>query len=205
MPAGPSSPLSTPTTVDLVEATGGTLASITTGLRLLPGTYSQIRLIPLDASGVRLATSASDLGAIYNAEADFVDSTGTTQQVPLELLNPDKGIAHRRLTAMCRWARSARPPRSAAALGTSSTTNTTATTAATTSTTDRHDHRHAQPRTTSTTTTTSFTLSLDGTRDLVPFTFGTTASPACANGILLSSHAGAFNLDNVGGISGTLH
>ena len=49
--------LGSPTTVDLVAATGGTLASITTGLRLLPGTYKQIRLIPLDASAA-LASSA---------------------------------------------------------------------------------------------------------------------------------------------------
>ncbi len=189
--------LSNPTTVDLVEATGGTLASITTGLRLLPGTYKQMRLIPLDASAA-LATSASDLGAIYNAEADFVDSTGTTRQLPLELLNPDKGIA---VTGSLKVPVGSFGTGAAAALGTTSTpataTNPLTGTATATSTT---------PASTSTTTTTSFTLSLDGARDLVPFTFGscTAGSPACANGILLSSHAGAFNLDSVGGISGTL-
>src|SRR5664279_2243669 len=60
-------PLSTPTTVDLVQDAGGTLGGIASRLRLLPGTYSQMRLIPVDASAP-LTTSASDLGATYNAE-----------------------------------------------------------------------------------------------------------------------------------------
>jgi hypothetical protein len=94
-----------------------------------------------------------------------------------------------------------------AALGTGSTTTTPTPSQTGTST-------GASTTTASTTTTTSFTLSLDGSRDLVPFTFGTCAAgtsatdgasnPACATGILISSHASAYNLDNVGGISGTL-
>src|SRR5580700_3616485 len=43
-------PLSTPTTVDLVAAAGGNLTNIDTGLSLKPGTYEQIRLIPVDAA-----------------------------------------------------------------------------------------------------------------------------------------------------------
>src|ERR1700751_808101 len=37
--------LSTPTTIDLVTLNSGNLSSITSGLRLVPGTYSQVRLI----------------------------------------------------------------------------------------------------------------------------------------------------------------
>ena len=84
-------PLSSPTTVDLVASQGGTLSSLASDLRVIAGSYSQIRVMPLDASAP-LAASAQSLGALYNAEVDYVDSTGTTQQVPLELLNPDKGI-----------------------------------------------------------------------------------------------------------------
>src|SRR5215469_14369657 len=84
-------PLSTPSTVDLVAQNGANLASIASGLRIEAGTYSQVRLIPVDATAP-LAASATAAGAIYNMEADFVDSTGTTQQLKLELLNPDKGI-----------------------------------------------------------------------------------------------------------------
>jgi Domain of unknown function (DUF4382) len=187
-------PLSNPSTVDVVQDAGGTLGSITSRLRLLPGTYSQIRLIPLDSSAA-LATAAADAGAIYNAEADYEDSAGTTHQVPLELLNPDKGIA---MVGSLHIAVGSLASAAAVttALGTPTTGTTTGTTPATTGT------GTTTGGATTTAVTTSFALSLDGARDLVPFTFGTTASPV--NGILLSSHAGAYNLDNAGGISGTL-
>src|SRR4029077_14300601 len=84
-------PLSTPSTVDLVAQNGGNLGSITSGLRIPAATYSQVRLIPVDASAA-LSASAQNAGALYNFEADYVDSKGVTQQVPLALLNPDKGI-----------------------------------------------------------------------------------------------------------------
>jgi Domain of unknown function (DUF4382) len=186
-------PLSTPVTVDLVQDSGGTLGSLASSLRLLPGTYSQIRLIPVAA--VPLTTSAADLGAIYNAEADFEDGAGTPYQLPLELLNPDKGIGvvgslHISVGSI-----------GSAAAVTSALGATSASTTASTSSSTAGTTAAATTSATTTTTTTSFTLSLDGARDLVPFTFGTSASP---NGILLSSHASAYNLDNVGGISGTL-
>ncbi len=87
-------PLSTPATVDLVAESGGNLGSIVTGLNIIPGTYSQVRLIPVDATAA-LTTSASTAGALYNSEADYIDSAGVTHQLPLEFLNPDKGIGIR--------------------------------------------------------------------------------------------------------------
>ena len=45
-----------------------------------------------------LTSSAQTAGAIYNSEADFVDSGGHTHQLPLELLNPDQGHRHRHIT-----------------------------------------------------------------------------------------------------------
>jgi len=82
---------STPSTVDLVAENSGNLGSIASGLRVQVGTYSQVRLIPVDASAP-LAASAQNAGALYNFEADYVDSQGITHQLPLELLNPDQGI-----------------------------------------------------------------------------------------------------------------
>ncbi|HTT42607.1 MAG TPA: DUF4382 domain-containing protein [Steroidobacteraceae bacterium] len=198
--------LSTPTTVDLVAANDGTLAQLTTDLKLLAGTYDQIRLIPVDAS-TPLTSSAQTLGALYNAEADYVDGSGVTQQVPLELLNPDKGIG---IPASLRvpvgslgstlgstgstsgfGATGSSNATSNAGIGDASLfgTSTSSTTSSTTSTT-----------TSTTTTTASFNMSIDGTRDLVPFAFGTTP----ANAILLSPHPSAYDLSTVGGIQGTL-
>jgi hypothetical protein len=202
-------PLSTPTTVDLVAANDGTLAQVTTGLKLLAGTYEQIRLIPVDASAP-LTTSAQTLGALYNAEADYVDSNGITQQVPLELLNPDKGIgiqASLRVavgklgsslgstssSSTAFGATGSNDAMSSAGLGnaglfgTPSTSSTSSTSSSTTTTT-------------TTTTTASFDMNIDGTRDLVPFAFGTSR----ANAILLSPHPSAYDLSAVGGIQGTL-
>jgi hypothetical protein len=185
-------PLSTPATVDLVTESGGNLGSLVTGLRLVPGTYSQLRLIPVDAAAA-LTTSAQTAGALYNTEADYVDSAGTTHQLPLELLNPEKGIG-------IQGSLNVPVGNIGAALGAVSTTTTgttTATTPGTTTTTPT-----TTPTTpTTTTTTSSFAITVDGARDLTPFTYAAATTP---NGILLSSHASAFDLSAVGGIQGQL-
>src|SRR5215813_14816033 len=62
--------LSTPSTVDLVAENGGNLGSIASGLRVPARTYSQVRLIPVDATAA-LTSSAQNAGAIYNFEADY--------------------------------------------------------------------------------------------------------------------------------------
>ncbi|HUO18249.1 MAG TPA: DUF4382 domain-containing protein, partial [Steroidobacteraceae bacterium] len=61
-------PLSTPVTVDLVADSAGNFANLATDLKLAPGSYAQVRLIPVDASAP-LAVSAQTLGALYNMEA----------------------------------------------------------------------------------------------------------------------------------------
>jgi hypothetical protein len=154
-------PLSTPATVDLVTESGGNLGSLVTSLKLAPGTYSQVRLIPVDATAPR-TSSAQTAGALYNTEADYVDSAGTTHQLPLELLNPDKGIGI--------------PGTLKVPVG-----NIDAARAAA--------------------TTTTFAITFDGARDLTPFSYAAATTP---NGILLSSHANAFDLSEVGGIQGQL-
>src|SRR6202050_2964368 len=197
-------PLSTPTTIDLVAEGGGNLGSIISGLSVIPGTYSQIRVIPLDPS-VALSTSASTAGALYNSEADYVDSTGTTQQLPLEFLNPDKGIGiQTSLKApignvgaalsgtSTTGTTTGPPPAPTTGTTTGTTTATTGTVVGTTGTTTTGTG-------TTTTTPNSFAIAEDGTRDLVPFTYA-----AGSPGIMLSSHAAAYDLSQSGGISGQL-
>jgi len=76
---------------------------------------------------------------------------------------------------------------------TGATTTTGTTTTGTTTTT---------PTTpTTTATTTSFAITFDGARDLTPFSYAGATTP---NAILLSSHASAFDLSEVGGIQGQL-
>ena len=188
-------PLSTPATVDLVTESGGNLGSLVTGLKLAPATYSQIRLIPVDAA-TALTSSAHTAGALYNTEADYVDSAGTTHQLPLELLNPDKGIGIQGTLKV--------PVGNvgAALAGTSTTATGTTITATTSNTTTTPTTTPTTPTTpTTTTTTTSFAVTFDGARDLTPFTYAAATTP---NGILLSSHASAFDLSEVGGIQGQL-
>jgi Domain of unknown function (DUF4382) len=195
-------PLSTPTTVDLVQQNGGNLGTAVTDLKILPGSYSQIRLIPVDAS-VELTSSAQTLGALYNSEADYVDSSGTTHQLPLELLNPDKGLGIQASLSV--------PIGNigAALSGTENGLATNGTTTNGTSTTGVGIGVGSSAEGTTTPTTSSsttsapnnqFALNINGTTDLVQFSYG---SPA-ATGVMLSSHAAAYDLSKVGGISGTL-
>jgi len=182
-------PISTPVTVDLVTYSGGNFANLATDLRLAPSSYSQLRFIPVDAS-TPLTVSAQTLGARYNMEADFVDSSGVTHQLPLELLNPDKGLGIQASLSVpfgnigaVLGAVSSQTSTTPAGFG---ATTTTATTTATTS------------ATTATTTTAQFALAFDGTRDLTAFTYGG------VNGVLLSSHVSAYDLSKSGGIQGQL-
>jgi hypothetical protein len=193
--------LSTPTTIDVVAEGGGNLASITSGLQIIPGTYSQVRLIPVDPS-TPLTTSAQTAGALYNSEADYVDASGVTHQLPLEFLNPDKGIGI--ATALKVPLGNIGAALTSGAAGTTAGTSTGTTTDTTTGTTTGAvvgiGATGTTTGTTGTTTTTpnEFAVTEDGTTDLVPFTYGN------ATGIMLSSHASAYDLSQSGGISGEL-
>ena len=54
--------LKTPVTVDLVQQSNGTLGEIANDLRVAPGTYNSILLLPVDPT-LGLTTSAQALGA----------------------------------------------------------------------------------------------------------------------------------------------
>jgi Domain of unknown function (DUF4382) len=207
--------LSTPTTVDLVQENGGNLGSIDTDLRLVPGTYSQIRVIPVDPT-MALTSSAQNVGALYNTEADYVDSSGTTRQLPLELLNPDKGIGiQASLKVPIGSVGSALSSTSTSGTATGSTfgiTNGTLTGQTNGTLTGESNGSPTLGSTTGTTAGTTgtsgtssapnneFAINVLGTSDLVPFTYGASATP----GIMLSSHASAFDLAQVAAITGQL-
>ena len=193
-------PLSSPATVDLVTDSSGNFGNLITDLKLTPGSYSQVRLIPVDATAP-LSLSAQTIGALYNSEVDFVDTAGATQQLRLELLNPDRGIG-------IQTSLSVPVGNIGAALGAATTPGTTSTTtgltAGTTATTT------PTTGTTSTTTTTNFALSIDGARDLTAFFYdgsaavGATPASQGTLAVMLSSHASAYDLSASGGIQGTL-
>jgi hypothetical protein len=182
-------PLNTPVTVDLATSAGA-LTSLTSGLAVPIGTYAQVRLIPVDSGSTPL-TSATNLGALYNSEVDYVDSTGATQQVRLELQNPDKGIG----------------------IATSITVKGTGTTGLFSSSSNSSTNSTTSTSTTSTSSSsnTPFSLAIneDGAKDLVPFTYGpvtTTVSGTVStvNGMLLNPHMTAYDTSAVGAIAGTL-
>jgi hypothetical protein len=188
-------PLSSPATVDLVTDSNGNFGNLVTDLKLTPGSYSQVRLIPVDATAP-LSLSAQTIGALYNSEVDYVDTAGTTQQLRLELLNPDRGIG-------IQTSLSVSLGNIGAALGAATTTGTTSTPTTTGITTGATATTTPTTSTTSTTTTANFALSIDGARDLTAFTSaGTGATPLPA--VMLSSHASAYDLSASGGIQGTL-
>ena len=199
-------PLSKPSTVDLVAQNGGNLDRIASALRIAAGTYSQVRLIPVDASAA-LTASAQDAGALYNFEADYVASNGVTQQVPLELLNPDKGIAiqtdikvpvgnsNPSLTGASATTTGALPFGSPAGTG----SNPFGSTAGTMTNSSTNTLSSTSSGTTSSAATNSFAVALDGGSDLVPFNFASGHSA-----ILLSAHGAAYDLSQAGGISGQL-
>lgn len=196
--------LSSPTTVDLVASENGALSTIASNVNLMAGTYAQIRLIPVDSSAA-ITTSASNIGALYNSEVDYIDSTGTTHQVPLELLNPDKGIGIQATLKVPIGSTGATAlsgvTSGSSSLGTGDATSTTGTTDASTGTTTSATTATTTSSSTgSTTTIASFTVNIDGNTDLVPFSYAS----AAASGVMLSSHATAYDLSQVGGIQGTL-
>jgi Domain of unknown function (DUF4382) len=205
--------LSSPTTIDLVAEGAGNMAQIEDSLRIAPGSYSQVRLIPLDA-GTALSTAASNAGAMYNSEADYVDSSGVTHQVPLQFLNPDKGIGIQ--TALkVPVGNIGAALTSGTGTGTGTTSTTTGTTPGTTTGTTLGTTTGTTTGTTSTGTTSTsssnqtpnqFAIFADGTTDLTPFFYGSgsSAGTSTSTGVILSQHASAYDLSKSGGISGTL-
>jgi hypothetical protein len=213
-------PLKTPVTVDLVQQSNGTLGELANDLRVAPGTYNSILLLPYTATGATTTASAAvstnlaAVGATYPQEADFVDAAGTSHQVALVLPNPEKGIVipgvSLKVPIGSVGAGAVGGTSTAGTLGTSgiATTGFGATTTGTTTT-------GATTSTASTTTTVSFGTFFDANRDLHLFCpagatatscpVGTNGTPTgTTTGVLLSTSPVATDLSTTGGISGTL-
>jgi hypothetical protein len=210
-------PLTSPVTVDLANSVGA-LTSITTGLAVPVGTYAQIRLIPVDP-GSAIIPSASSLGAQFNSEVDFIDTTGAVvRQVPLEMQNPDKGIGIATSLTVKANGNAAFGTSTTSTTGTTTgaTGTTTGTTGTTTGTTATTTGTTATTSTTTASTTSNITYSLainmDGAKDVVPFTYGPLPAGTAANGsvsnvvngMLLNPHMTAYDASTTGAITGTL-
>jgi hypothetical protein len=202
--------LKTPVTVDLVQQSNGTLGQIASDLRVPPGTYNSILLLPVDPSSTTLTDSATALGATYNQEADYADASGS-HQVRLVLPNWEKGIiapgslkvpVGKATTTGIGTGTNNGTSNSAFTLfgspttingsnsNTSNGTNTNATTNTTTNTN------------TNNTVTVSFGVNFDANRDLHMFNYP--AGSTTLTGVLLSASPTASDLSTTGGITGTL-
>jgi hypothetical protein len=201
--------LKNPVTVDLVQQSNGTLGQIASDLRVAPGTYNSILLLPVDRS-TPLTDSANALGARHNQEADYADAT-TTHQVELTLPNPEKGIIVTGTIKVPVGKASTNgvglpigTTNSASTLfGSPTTINPTTNTTTNTTTTTR-----TSTTTNNNTTTVSFAAYFHGDRDLHLFNYPPLAqlssSANASTGVLLSASPAATDLSTTGGITGTL-
>src|SRR5262249_37900310 len=156
-----------------------------TSLKVLPGSYSQVRLIPVDPS-LPATASAQAAGALYNSEVDYEDSGGNTRQLPLELLNPDQGIGiptALKVPIGNVGAGLAAGSSTTGGIGTNDATGSAGIFDASGATNQGAATTTSTTGTTTTTTTASFAINMNGTTDLVPFSYaGGTAgtTPGCA-------------------------
>jgi len=181
-------PLSTPETFDLAALTSGTLTQFATDLKLTAGTYNAARLVLTDSSAP-LTASAQALGALYNDEVDYYDSSGVLHQLPLQIPNSAQGIA----VAMTLTVPLEAPSISSTGTTTTGTTTTGTTTTGTSTTTTG---------TTTSTNTTSVTVNaaidFDASRDL------TSVLISGQPGFLLSPRLTGYDESQSGTIQGTL-
>jgi uncharacterized protein DUF4382 len=217
-------PLDEPQTLELVNATDGTLQQLASSLSLPAGTYHQMRLILADRTET-LTSSASSANATYNDQVTYLDADGNSVTLPLELANAAQGIGiEMNLEVPAATEAILAALGSAAATNSSSTTNgstsgstegsTTGTTTDTTgSTLTVDDFATSSTDTTSTTTTPTVaavsdsseetvtataSIVFDAARDLTAFNVGD------ARGFLLNPTLAAYDPKDVGTIQGTL-
>jgi hypothetical protein len=179
--------LAAPVTLDLAALTPGDLASLVTGVKLSAGTYLQIHLVTADSADA-LTTSAQTAGLVNNSQITVTAADGTSTTAPLESAVPEGGLT---IPVKISLSESL----SSSALGTSSsassTTNTTDATSTSTNTT-------ASTTSTSTTPDAVLAVSIDGARDVLSYTYGTTT------GYILSPIMSAADESKSGGISGSV-
>ncbi|HEY6922514.1 MAG TPA: DUF4382 domain-containing protein [Steroidobacteraceae bacterium] len=194
--------LKTPVTIDLVQQANGTLAQIASGLRIAPGTYNSILVLPVDPA-LDVTADALAINASANLEADYADASGT-HTVPLVIPNPEKGIViPGTLKVPVGTAKTTGVGIGVGSMANNNNANTT-NNAQTLFGSPTTVNQQTTPTTSTTnnTTTVSFGLNFDANRDL--HIFNLPAGSTTPTGVLLSSSATATDLSTTGGISGTL-
>ena len=179
--------LASPVTFDLATLSNSTLEQLASEVTTASGTYRQVHLVLAD-SGDALTASAQAVGIASNAQITITNASGTLATAPLEAAVPGFG-----LTIACDLTLTG----SFALGGSSSTTTSTTTTGTSTGATDTGGTSGATLGS-STPSTATLALTIDGARDVLPYTYGT------STGYILSPITAVADESRAGGISGTV-
>ena len=168
--------LSTPLSIDLASLNGGTLTDLVSGIKTAPGTYRRLRLDLADSSAA-LTDAARTAGLSWNAQVQYLSTTGTSQSLALELPSPASPLI---IPVSIEIRGAGATPFLAGGIDTSSSGATLAVGSGTASTTDR------------------VAIDIQAERNWILFEYdGST-------GALLAPLILAYDADTVGGITGTL-
>lgn len=177
-------PLTTPITVDLANLES-TLTTLVSSVSVPAGTYAQVHLVLAD-SGDALVTSAQSIGLSYNSQISITATNGASTTAPLESPVPGFGITIPTSLVI------------AGSLTLDTSNSTSSSNATSTPTASTPASGSVGSTTASSTTNVAAAVSLDGSRDVLTYTYGTTV------GYLLSPVMNVLNENAAGGISGTV-
>jgi uncharacterized protein DUF4382 len=168
--------LTAPVSFDLATLGSGTLEQLASQVSTAAGTYHQVHLVLAD-SGDALTTSAQAAGLGSNAQITVTDASGAITNAPLESAVPGLGLTVATNLTLA----------GSLNLGSSASSSTAGTSSTTGSTTG-----------TPTPKTATLALTIDGARDVLPYSYGTVTA------YILSAITSAADEARAGGISGTI-
>jgi hypothetical protein len=175
-PGWATATLASPQVIDIAQSNSGSLQSLIKSLSLPAGTYQQLQVVLADASAP-LTTAAQSAGLSANAVVQYVDASGVSRTLNLELPSPTSAL----LIPVSLTLTSSSP--SAFFAGDSNTAGTTAAGGSTPTTT-------AAP--------TTIAIDIAALRTFLPP--ATSGDP----GALLSPGLAAYDTSTVGGIHGSV-
>ncbi len=155
--------LPSPVTIDLATLTPGTLAALATAVSTPAGTYQQVHLVTADSADA-IVSSASDAGLTYNSQISISNASGTVTTAALESPVPEFGITIPTNITL----------KGTLDFGQSSTSSTTSSTSTTSTSTSSTTSTNTAGSTSSTASTSTLAVTLDGARDVLSYTYGTT-------------------------------
>ncbi len=171
--------LQAPVTFDLATLGAGALQQLASQVTTASGTYHQVHLVLADSSDA-LTASAQAVGLASNAQITITNPSGTVATAPLEAAVPGFGLTIPAELTL----------RGSLDLNGSSST---ASSSGSTSTTPTGSSGSGSPSRTAT-----IAVTVDGARDVLPYTFGT------GTGYILSAIAGVADESLSGGIAGSV-